>query len=210
MKSFIFDYETLSNDASDCVVVDCSYVIFDWDRFTSENPYTFRELVDMVYSDKLNVKDQVSRFGYKIKKSTLDWWSEQGEEAKEKLKPSSTDITVENHISNLLNYIKDSRVKYWWSRSNTFDPIILYRMAKDVGRKDELDTYLSFWLVRDTRTFIDAKFSFKNKTNGFIPMQDEKNWETQFRAHMSSHDIAADVLRLQTLTRFENELPILE
>jgi hypothetical protein len=62
-----------------------------------------------------------------------------------------------------------------------------------------------YWRVRDTRTFIDAKLNFPKK-NGFNPLADEAKWEQNFKAHDSSWDILADVLRMQAITRAENDM----
>ena len=74
----------------------------------------------------------------------------------------------------------------------------------DCDRHHSLNEYLMFWRVRDTRTFIDAKFDFKTK-NGFVPVSDEAYWSEAFKEHDSIHDIAADILRLQAIHRAEND-----
>ena len=50
----IFDFETLGQDVFEIPVLDCSYMIFDWDRFTSDNPYTLNELVSLAQKDKVS------------------------------------------------------------------------------------------------------------------------------------------------------------
>jgi hypothetical protein len=62
-----------------------------------------------------------------------------------------------------------------------------------------------FWPVRDTRTWIDAKLNFP-KQNGFVPLSDEEYWNKTFVKHDSRYDIAADILRLQTIARLENDM----
>lgn len=207
--NFILDFETLSTDTSNCAAIDCAYTLFEWERFT-ENPYTFEELIDTIKHTKLDVEDQVKNYGYKITKSTLNWWKDQDKEVRDKIKPSSSDVTIDIFIDSILDMVKDKKVKYWWSRSNTFDPIILYRMATDLNKISDINTYLPYYGIRDIRTFIDAKFSFQNKTNGFIPMEDGDKWSRLFKQHNSIHDVAADILRLQVLTRFEHDLPSVE
>ena len=44
--------------------------------------------------------------------------------------------------------------------------------------------------------------------NSFCPISDESKWNKIFQQHDSTHDIAADVLRLQTLTRLDNDMEI--
>lgn len=208
MKHFLLDFETLGTDTNTCCIVDCSYVTFDWNRFTSENPYTFTELIDSIVRAKVSVEDQIKNYGFKVEQSTLDWWKQQDKKVLAKIKPSSEDILLETFMDDLLEYLDKDKIFRWWSRSNTFDPMILSRIAKRLNRMDDLNKILPHWNVRDTRTYIDAKFSFKNKVNGFIPMKDGDKWNSMFEQHNSIHDVAADVLRLQTLTRFEHDLEV--
>jgi hypothetical protein len=48
------------------------------------------------------------------------------------------------------------------------------------------------------------------KKNGFVPVSNIKKWEYNFNAHDSKHDIAADILRLQTIVRAEADLEQIE
>lgn len=205
-QHFIFDFETLGQDVFQIPMLDCSYVVFDWDRFMSDNPYTLEELVSLARKDKLQMIHQVQEHGAKYTQRDLDWWLSQSEDAKKVLKPSSADVRVEVFINNFIDYLKNAgKINYWWSRSNTFDPVILQRWASVVGRQDEISEFLKFWLVRDTRTWIDAKLNFP-KQNGFCPLSDENYWNKTFVKHDSRYDIAADILRLQTIARLENDM----
>ena len=77
-------------------------------------------------------------------------------------------------------------------------------------KKDKfLNEYIPYWKNRDTRTFIDAKFNFTTK-NGFIPVENKELWEEVFKAHDSTHDIAADILRLQAIHRAEHDMEQVE
>jgi hypothetical protein len=67
------------------------------------------------------------------------------------------------------------------------------------------DNVLKFWKVRDVRTHIDAKFNYTTRS-GFVPVADEDYWNKAFIAHDSTHDVAADILRLQAIHRAENDL----
>ena len=44
--------------------------------------------------------------------------------------------------------------------------------------------------------------------NSFIPAKNEVKWNSSFQQHNCVHDVAADILRLQALNRFENDLSI--
>ncbi len=64
-QHFIFDFETLGQDVFQIPMLECSYVVFDWDRFTSDNPYTLEELVSLSRKDKLEMIHQVQEHGAK-------------------------------------------------------------------------------------------------------------------------------------------------
>lgn len=205
-RHFILDFETLGQDVFHIPMLDCSYLAFDWDRFTSDNPYTIEELIDLAQKDKIDIVSQVKEYGAKYKQRDVDWWMSQSEDAKKVLKPSETDVRVEVFIDNIINYIRGiGNIDYWWSRSNTFDPIILVRYARLVGREEEISDMLKFWKIRDTRTFIDAKLNFP-KDNSFVPIKDVDLWNEKFKKHDSSWDISADVLRMQAISRAENDM----
>lgn len=204
--NLILDFETLSEDMTSCAVIDCAYMLFSWERFLTK-PYTFEELIENITYTKLNVKDQVKRLGYKITQKTLKFWEEQESSVRNKIKPSPKDVSVETFINKLVKNTTNKNIRYWWSRSNTFDPIILYRLATAADKFDEIYSNLPHWGVRDTRSFIDAKTNFNKNLNSFVPMDDPQKWNKIFKKHDCVHDIAADILRLQVLTRLENDLP---
>lgn len=208
---FILDYETMGQDPTTCAAVDCSYVCFDWDRFTSDNPYTFHDLLNLTQRAKFDVQDQVKRHGFQIDQSTVEWWSQQAKEVRALIKPSESDISIEAFLVDLQTYLeRHPYLKYWWSRSNTFDPIILWHMTAKANVKQTFSQLLPHYKVRDTRSFIDGKTNFSLKSTGFTPIQDEERWANIFKQHSSRHDIVADILRLQTLVRLDAGLDIPE
>lgn len=201
---FILDYETIGQDVFNAPVVNCSYYIFDWDRFTSSNPYTFEELILDIQFDKFKIKEQVAA-GYKFKKRDIEWWEDEGQYAKEQITPAPlVDISVSQFVDNVVAYVKPVKINRWWSRSNTFDPILLHRNFRDFLTREDLDKILPYWKVRDVRTYIDTQFNFKNNVNGFCPIDDEAHWNKIFIKHNSIHDVAADILRLQRIDRTIN------
>lgn len=203
----IIDFETMGKKATKCAVVDCSVMIFEWERFSS-NPYTIENIVD-AKRFKLSVADQVKNYGWEIEKSTLRFWEEQEPEVRARVAPKKDDLTVKEFVKQFHNFLIESpKISYWWSRSNTFDPIILGRLFEAEDKLLHLEEYLKYWKVRDTRTFIDAKLDFP-KENGFVPLQDADKWNRVFKKHDSSWDVLADVLRLQQIFRAENDLNLI-
>lgn len=202
MKHCIIDFETMGTDTSNCAVIDVSAMIFDWDRFSSDNPYTLADITE-VRKFKFSIKEQVSKYGFAVDQSTIKFWEEQPKEVRRNIMPRDTDISLEEFASQFINFlIPHGKIHRWWSRNNSFDPIILWRLFDSVGKKNQVLEYLPHWFVRDTRTWIDAKLDFPKK-NGFVPIDDEKLWEESFKAHDSAWDILADVLRLQAIDRAE-------
>jgi len=208
---FIIDFETIGQCAREVPAIDCSYTTFEWERFT-ENPYSFKELVLGMEQAKFDIKDQIVNHGCKYNERDLQWWLDQPPALRQNMKPSADDLNAAQFIEKLITYLRLSEVDCWWSRSNSFDPVILERIAQNAGKASLLGDYLKWWLVRDTRTFIDAKFDFNvpGGKNAFIPVSNIEKWEYNFKPHDSKHDVAADILRLQAIARAEADLEQVE
>lgn len=204
-QDFILDFETFGQSVFKCPAIDVSYATFDWGRFI-DNPYSFEELVDeVVVKNKLSVEDQVKNYGCSFTQEDMKFWAQQSKEVQKNIAPTKNDLTLAEFFDIFIPYLRDAgKIEYWWSRANTFDPIILDRLAIGDGRNLLMHEYIKYWRVRDTRTFIDAKFDWTTK-NGFIPITNESYWENTFRAHDSAHDVAADILRIQAIHRAEND-----
>lgn len=207
-KHLILDFETMGTNVYDCAVIDCSYFVFDIDKMKSNDPYTTKSIVDM-RKTKLSVKQQVKDYGWKVYADTLKFWESQPPEVTKKILPTATDKTVEEFTEEFHRYLADSgRISHWWSRSNSFDPPILWRLFESQSKSKHLHEYLPHWKVRDTRTYIDAKLDFP-KINSFVPVSDDEFWNKVFQAHDSSWDILADILRIQAIVRVENDLEMI-
>lgn len=206
---FILDFETIGQVAYKAPAIDCSFMIFTWDRFLDQ-PYSFKELVSMARKEKVSIKDQIQNYDFSYKEEDLNWWMTQPKEVRKNITPKPDDLTVTQFVAKVIDYLRRSdKIDYWWSRANGFDPVILHHLSAAAGQDRLLNEYLPHWKVRDTRTFIDAKFDFSTK-NGFVPVANEQLWEQSFNAHDSAHDIAADVLRLQAIHRAENDMEQIE
>lgn len=203
---FIFDFETLSKNAVTAPIVECAAHFFSWERFL-DKPYSLFEIVDEVKHFKLDIQDQIKNYGRKTEESTMKFWMGLPKEVRESvLLPRKDDLKLKEFTEEFITYLHAGpKVSYWWSRSNTFDPIILLQAGTATDTMNLIDQYLKFWKVRDIRTFIDAKLEFGTK-NGFCPVADESWWKDNFVAHDSRFDVAADILRLQAIHRAENGL----
>lgn len=199
----------MGKKTKDCAIVDCSVFCVDTEKMLSDKPYTSRSIAD-IKKFKLSVKDQVDNHGWVVYKDTLAFWESQPEEVRKHARPLKTDLPIKDFTSQFIDYLISCRkIDYWWSRSNSFDPILLWRLFEAVGKEDSIHEYLKHWRIRDTRTFIDAKLDFP-KVNGFIPIADEEFWDKIFQEHNSSWDVLADVLRMQAILRAENDLEMIE
>jgi hypothetical protein len=206
MKHLMIDCETFGQDSTNCAVIDISANIFDWDRFTHSKPYSFEELLKSTVKYKLNVKEQVTDHNYEIEKSSLNWWNTQEERIKISTKPLKSDLSIEEFTEAFLEQVASvEKISFWWSRSNIFDPIILMRIFDSGNSLQTLKAYLPPWKVRDVKTFIDSKLDFP-KVNKFIPVTDTEYWSKIFVEHDSVHDVASDIMRMQSIVRAENDL----
>lgn len=197
---FALDMETMGQSIFVSPVINVSYVIFDWDVFTSDTPYTFKQLIEMMQFAKIDVAEQC-KMGCRFTKDDLKFWEDLPPEARKQAKPSADDISVKKFVSDLSSYIGNKNIKRWWSRANCYDPVILQRMFDEVSSNAALNNVLPFWKVRDIRTYIDTRFDFKLKKNSFCPIDDEALWDQYFIQHNSTHDVAADILRMQKIER---------
>ena len=206
---FIFDLETIGANVHACPIVDMAYATFEYERFT-DDPYTFEHLVKSVVKTlKPSISEQMTNYNCSYKRSDVEWWKSLPDHAKNKIKPLPTDLTMNQFYDSINQYLNDQKkIDYWWSRGNTFDPVILWRLM-DEKQKALFDNKLKFYKVRDIRTHIDAKFNYDTVSN-FIPVSDTDYWYSTFVAHDSTHDVAADILRLQAIYRAENDLPQME
>lgn len=206
MRLIFIDFETMGDDVLDpCAAVDMSIIVGDTDKMLSDNPYSCKDVV-LAKKFKLSVKDQVANYGFTVQDTALKFWQEVSPEARKHVKPSADDLTVEQFINQLITHLNSiGKFDYWFSRGNTFDPIILQRLFKVVGKTYSFKEYFRFNRVQDMRSFINAKMDYPVTTN-ITPIQDEQFWKSVFIEHDSAWDVLADLLRYQTILRLENDL----
>ena len=187
----IYDFETLSANPFDGVVLSVAGIRYDEERFLT-NAYTFNELLGMCKSIKFDVADQVKR-GRKIEKKTLDWWKKQPKEVKHQLKPNENDVSITELYDFLINELGTVSSKKVFTRGNTFDPVFVKSIFDSLNIEDPTP----WWNIRDVRTYIDA-FTYGTKIrHNFVP----EELSEQFMAHDPAHDVAMDIYRMQYLIR---------
>lgn len=192
-NAIIYDYETLSSDPQTGVVLSMAALAFDENRYVS-NPYTYEELLDSAQYIKFNVEEQVRVYGRKIQKETVEWWSKQDKAAQHCLAPSDDDRSIADLPGFMRGLVTDHKaVKHVYTRGNTFDPIFTESFFKMLKQSEPYH----WGSVRDTRSMIEGLSWGSNLYNGFMV----EGLQDKFVKHDPIHDIAMDVMRIQTLVQ---------
>lgn len=201
---FIYDFETVGNNALIAAPVCLAAFCFDRFRFESNNPYTFEEIVENCFYEKLDFEKIIKTHGYVLDKSSLDWWKGLHGDAKKQLTPSENDLDINEFVVSLEDYLKKHKpIKYHWTRGNSYDPVVLENLLSKATIENSINDILKFWQVRDIRTWIMTKFGEDSNTRDDFVTEDFKS---QFVKHLCTHDIAADLLRMQYIIRVEKGL----
>ncbi|QQM13748.1 exonuclease [Acinetobacter phage Morttis] len=201
-NDFIIDLETLGNKP-DCIVVDLSVLVFDPDPTVVQS---LDELIANGRRFKLNLQSQ--RGIRSTTPSTVKWWSEQSPEAKKNLLASPEDLTVEEAITQVLDFLKKSNINQWksqgWCRGMSFDFPIFVDMIRQAFKTNDTDKLepIKFHCQRDIRTAIEAYSLVRGMTK--TPLR--KGVLDGFVHHDSIHDCAKDVIMLKTAQRYALQL----
>jgi len=187
----IYDFETLSQNPVDGVVVSMAMMSYSEARFV-DKPYTYPELLDKCHYIKFDVEDQVKSYNRKIEKDTLEWWSKQNKTARDKLAPSSDDVSIADLYSFFV-VNKPVNMEKVYTRRNTFDPIFMTSLMKATGNPEPY----AWWDVRDTISYIEGLVYPQEIKTNFIP----DGLEEHFVVHDPCHDIVMDVMRIQTIVQ---------
>lgn len=188
--ALIFDFETLSTDRVNGVILSMALLEFDEKRFNEKEQYSYTELLEMTRYIKFDVESQVKQYGRQIDRDTLRWWGDQSEHAQKQLKPTPYDQDLRECLPFIEKQVQNPIEKVY-CRGNTFDPIFIDYISEQTGQ------YVpwSHWMIRDTRSTIEGMAWGMDLNNGFIP----DGLDKFFVAHDPQHDIVMDVMRLQTL-----------
>ena len=190
----IYDFETMDNNPRESVVLSMAALPFNEDRFISDNPYTYEELLNSTKFIKFNAQEQVAVYKRKIDNETLEWWSKQSAEARKSLAPSASDAPLVELYPFIMDLIDNpSNAKKVYTRGNTFDPLFLESLLENLGKNDPFP----WWNMRDTRSMIEGMSYGANIKNSFIP----DDLKAAFVSHDPIHDVSMDVMRLQFLAR---------
>jgi len=141
MKNVMLDLETLGTKAG-CSILSIGAVFFNpWTGETGERFYV-----------NINV-ESCEKLGLTADPKTVQWWSEQSQEAKEGLKINQFEVSLA--VMFFIQWFNKNKGEEVWCQGAGFDAPILEHIIEKLG----YETPWKFWNVRDTRT-VYSLFSF--------------------------------------------------
>lgn len=191
MSCLIYDFETLSVDPNTGVAVNLAMLSFDMERFTSD-PYTFEWLVDDCKIIKFNVEEQIKKYKRTVDQDTLRWWGQQSKEAQAILKPSADDVSITELFDFFVSNVPDNLDRVYTRRASLDQPMMI--SLCELAGKTLPYSWRSF---REIVSFIEGLTMGSGLRDDFIP----EGLESKFIKHDPAHDIAMDVMRLQTIVQ---------
>lgn len=199
----VFDLETLSQNVSKGIVLDCAASWFTFDKVES-----FLDIINdssRIFYSKLDVQSQRD-LGRVVCKDTVKWWSEQDRSVLIKTLPSKEDVTIDEFleqfktwIENIPNY--DPKTAILYCRGQSFDIPLLQSLIldsvefKDKYNIDERMWPCSFWNQRDIRSILCTLWGNPHIAKGIL----HKSEMEYFKKHNAVHDIAKDIISMQAL-----------
>lgn len=112
----------------------------------------FGEELSSPKCEKFYVKvdlDSCDALGCTVSQATLDWWSQQSQEAQDEAFSTEGRIPIIDALNQLYKFCWGA--KRVWSHGAGFDIIICEHLFRKIGKA----VPWSFWEVRDTRTLFD-------------------------------------------------------
>ena len=171
----VFDLETLDIQPTG-VVLSFGATIF---RITDQD--SFEDLVDRGTNIIFDVASQKER-GSTVSEATLEWWTQQSQEAQDAVLNGTVDPAQLRHIlSQTFGELPLSKT-LWYCRGPHFDAAMIDNMGFNFG----LPSPWSYKNIRDIRTWFDfhPKFVWGETQKSFV-------------AHNSLHDSAMEAYNMQ-------------
>ena len=180
----VFDIETLDTEST-AVVLSASIVYFE------END-TWESLLDKALFVKFNAKEQIDKYKRTVSKSTLKWWNEQSDTAKNvSFLPSNKDVGAEEGIDLIKRYLANdpANTKIIWTRGS-LDSMVFESLTNAVGTLP----LVKYNQYRGIRTGIDILAS--NSSKGYCDVNLPGFDVNKVVKHDPVHDICYDALML--------------
>lgn len=165
-----------------------SAAIVEWE---ADEDFTYDDLLNRAVFVKFNVVEQVTKYKRVIDKGTLDWWERQSSHAKKmSFIPSSSDISVEEGMTCLRNYVANSKSKnkVMWVRGS-LDQMVIDSLSRAAGIPD----LAPYWSYRDVRTAIELLYT--KSRNGYCNVPGFN--DSMVHKHDPIHDCAYDAMMLR-------------
>lgn len=200
-KALLLDMETLGAKPN-TVILDLAAIVFNVED--EDNFETLCNDESRLFRVKFDVADQV-KLGRTICEDTLNWWSNQSDNAKLILKPSPFDVSLSDGFKKFEQYLKDHKVDentLGFVRGASFDFKIIdnvVEMLKMTGYPEGCFP-VKFYNQRDVRTAISFALQTLYNTRCPLPV----GLFDKFVKHNSIHDCARDVISLQTAWAYAN------
>lgn len=201
------DIETLAWSET-AVITAFAATIF---HFEKDKELSYKEIVDKTFYAKLDVKDQLTRFGRTTDKDTIDWWKKQPIEVQEmSIKRKDDDVKADDMLISFKDYLLDNKFDFYnsyiWTRGIAYDIPKVESFIKTIADAEEKNSYnsqfsgyvknkdkymLNTFRARDIRTFHDLVADVDNGKWDF-----PEGRPKEFVEHHAQHDIALDVFKL--------------
>lgn len=191
-ECLIYDFEFLGLTPRDNIVVCGATLDFSESEFLSDTPYEYDELVKRCKFWKFDIMEQKKKYGLTAEPATMDWWKEQGEQMLKFLKPMKMDISIADFRSKLLECYDQGNINKTFTRGE-MDLDFMKNMMYITNQQ-----FPFHWRSpRDVRSYVDGMIIGTELENNFMP----EGLEEKYIAHDPRHDIALDVMRMQTCFR---------
>ena len=178
---WLFDVETLGKRSNSVIL---SFACIQFDATSKPSPDQLREDAFFV---KFDVEEQVKKYKREVKKPTLEWWSKQCDNVKNKsFRPDKTiDEEFIPGYERFREWVKSKNDKdsWVWARGN-LDQLVL----DDIEEQLELKPIFYYNRWRDVRTAIDIFYD--NKT-GYVDV-DYPGFDPSL--HITKHNPIDDCL----------------
>lgn len=153
---------------------------------------SYEDILNDTFYAKISIADQKRKYNRTFDKETMEWWKEQPEEAKVfSLYPSDEDITLDDAIDRLKNYIQSRSYNYGesylWTRGIDYDVPKLKSAFADV----DAGKFINFWKCRDSKTYFDVLYDTQTAT---YDLPDGN--PSSFVKHHAKFDVALDVYKM--------------
>jgi hypothetical protein len=176
---FIFDVETLGK-RSNSVILSMACIYFNPDETPS-----YADMYKDAFFAKFDVIDQMKRLDRTTTKSTMDWWSKQCDNVKNKSFRPNPDIDVkfEDGYESMREWAKTKNDdKCWvWARGN-LDQLVMDDIEEQIG----LTPIFPYARWRDVRTAVDFLYG---TMNGYVTVETPP-WVDAFdpAIHVTKHN----------------------